>query len=144
MTFADVFQSLNATLHNRGRTPARCTVGLYWTNTAPSEITLSIRSGEEYAVWSVARSILIGAEFDGLRGSWVGGGDFAACYAGERIMLAFKPRATNDHAVMILPADPVREWVNHTIRITPPADETDANMTQVDAALEHIFGMGEQ
>lgn len=140
MSYADLYQAIPASLAVRGHKPVRATLGLFWSNLRPSEIACAIRAGDNYETWNVGRATFIAANQEWARGAWLGGGWFACCYAGDRIMLGFRP-PRQTQAVVIAPATPVAEFIDHTTRLVPPGQpEEDINIERLDAALERILG----
>ena len=139
MSDTNLFLSLPSTIHNRGIKPGIATTTLAWHAATPSEIRITVWAGtcEE---WTVARSTFIAANAPIVRGTWVGGGDFSACYAGHRLMLGFTPRSDKTNsAILLLAAEPVAQFIDHSSRLVPATEETDINLRSVDLALERIM-----
>jgi hypothetical protein len=120
-----------------------CTVELFWCNERPSEVVITIRKAREVKTWHVARSSFIAANLPFYRGAWAGAGSFSVKADDATYLLAFKPSwvAPVRYAFVKLDAEPVRDYIEHTCRIVPPgAPEEEANLANVDRALQVIFG----
>lgn len=141
MMYKDLYLSLPGTLHAKGARRTTCAVGLFWANPRPSEISLTVATGDSHETWTVARSLFIAAHRDWYQGAWAGGGQFGICYAGPRLMLAFRPVWTDAHAVVTIAApDSVNEFIEHTRGLVQAGDEeTAVNLKAVDEALERIL-----
>lgn len=143
-TQADIYQEVVGTVHNPG-TPAKSAyvdVSLYWNATRPSEITLGFKtrqSDRDSQVWHVARSTFIAADCPGVSGAWVGCGSFSACYLGARFAMHFRPAGSTERALVFIPAQTVRDFIEHTCRYVEPDDEAAANLKAVDTAIERIL-----
>lgn len=142
MTYKDLYTTTSGTLCQRGAKTVRATIGMFWRNNDPSSVSINVRAGESHEVWTVGRSLFIAAGLDWYRGAWAGGGDFGVCYAGDRVMLAFKPTdRPREHVIVIAPAAPFEDFIQHTVALVEPGDpECAINMEHVDKAIERILG----
>lgn len=140
--YKDLYMTTPGTLCQRGLKATRATIGVFWRNDGPSEISVDVRAGESYEIWSFGRSLFIAAAQDWARGAWIGGGDVGVCYAGDRIMLAFKPTdRPAQHVILIAPAAIFEDFIQHTEALVPTGDpEWSINMEHVDRAIEEILG----
>lgn len=139
MSYADLYTTLSASLCWKTPPQQRATIGLFWANTRPAEVSLAVRCGDDYEVWNVGRSLFIAAAQDWARGSWIGGGDFAVCYSPTVVLLAFKP-AGGPHAVAFVDREKLGDFIEHTQRIVPPGEaESRVTLERVDEALRRIF-----
>lgn len=139
--YADLFTSLACTLINDTHRPARATIGLYWANTRPAELTLSIRCGESYEVWTVARSTLIAASEDWACGAWVGAGWYACYFPRDRdsyMRMSF--REGTQTACVVALSRPVEEFIKQTRALVDcgPA-ESEITLRRVDEAIAQIL-----
>ena len=141
MTYADLFITLPGTVLSPRSAPSRAVVGMYWSNLEPSMLSISVRTGpDDHQTWEVARATFAGAAMPQVKGAWVGGGDFAVLCGPSGIMLKFAPRTSRrDLAFLTLPGEPVTQFIAHTYRLTPAADEEAINTAAVDKALERIL-----
>lgn len=140
MMYKDLYSAVPASMCIRGHRPQRATLGLFWANTRPAEINLSIRCGEDYQVWFVARSTFIAADQEWARGSWIGaGGWFAVCHAANQCLLMLREHAGHQ-AILFTPGQAITAFIEHTQAIVPAGDpETEVTMHQVDKAIKEIL-----
>jgi hypothetical protein len=142
--YTDLYVGLNATICSTGKQTTPCTMGLFWANTRPSEVRITVRTGpDNLQTWTVGRALFIAAGLDWYRGAWAGGGDFGICYTKDtdKAMLAFKPTDRPDQrAIVIAGTAVVEDFVQHTAALVPPGDaETLINLAAVDAAIGKIL-----
>lgn len=141
MSYADLYQYLPATLHQQGRQATKAHVELFWNNTHPAEIQVGVSTGGDVETWRVGRDLFIATDQTWSRGSWMGGGDFGVCFAGERVMLAFKPHHSNEnHAIVTLPSDQVTDFIAHSCALVNPGEaESAINLDHIEKALAQIL-----
>lgn len=143
-TYKDLYVGITATICAQGCPTQKCTVGLFWASTRPSEIRITVRtSADQFETWTVGRSLFIAAGLDWYRGAWAGGGDFGVCYTktGDRAMMAFKPTDRPDQrAIVICPVAVVEDFVQHTAALVAPGDdESLINLAAIDKAITRIL-----
>jgi hypothetical protein len=144
VSYADLYTYLPATLHQQGRQATKAHVGLFWNNTHPAEIQVGVSTGRDMETWRVGRDLFIATDQTWSRGSWMGGGDFGVCFAGERVMLAFKPHHSDEkHAIVILPAQQVTDFIAHSCALVNPGEaESAINLDHIEKALAQILDAG--
>lgn len=138
-TFADLYSAIPASICRKGGHPVRATLGLYWVNTRPAELVVTVRAGEDYEAWVVGRSLFTAAHEEWARGSWLGAGHFSVCYAGDKAMLGFRP-PRHPGSVLIAEARPVASFIEHSCALVPQGvPESQVTLKAVDEALRRIF-----
>lgn len=142
--YADLYVGITATISATGAPTSKCAMGLFWANSRPSEIRITVRnSADKFETWTVGRALFITAGLDWYRGAWAGGGDFGVCYPklGDRCMLAFKPtNRPTERAIVIAPVGVVEDFVQHTAALVAPGDdESVINLAAIDKAITRIL-----